>query len=196
MKHRQSSLLRTWFIKVYQLLHAYYHTSMGRGEFFLWRDPVFWQKENLVLSFKMKMPRVTGLCCLKWLLNWISPVKDGLKGATSCDFQQHMLLGRMACDWQCMWGYLEISTGKKNRIEEKWGIVRKAKGRGKIEMEITKKMKGNFQGCFLFCEINYSQYMQSSRQYSIGEFRKTCYTSHTEINSIFPEHRNSINSSE
>lgn len=115
MKHRQSSLLRTWFIKVYQLLHAYYHTSMGRGEFFLRRDPVFWQKENLVLSFKMKMPRVRGLCYSKWLLNWISPAKDGLKGSISCDFQQHMLLGRMACDWQCMLGYLETSTGKKKQ---------------------------------------------------------------------------------
>lgn len=95
-----------------------------------------------------------------------------------------------------IWRYQQEKKKKKNRIEEKGGIVRKAKGRGKIEMEITKKMKGNFQGCFLFCEINYSQHMQSSRQYSIGEFRKTCYTSHTEINSIFPEHRNSINSSE
>lgn len=41
---------------------------------------------------------------------------------------------------------------KRNRIEEKGGIVRKAKGRGKIEMEITEKMKGNFQGFFFSCE--------------------------------------------
>ncbi|KAJ7401341.1 hypothetical protein BTVI_97052 [Pitangus sulphuratus] len=31
-------------------------------------------------------------------------------------------------------------------MEEKGGIVRKAQGRGKNEMEITKEMKGNFQG--------------------------------------------------
>lgn len=52
---------------------------------------------------------------------------------------------------------------EKSRMEEKGGIVRKAKVRGKIEMEITKKMKGNFQGIFFSCEINYSQLMQSLR---------------------------------
>lgn len=146
MKHRQSSLLRTWFIKVYQLLHAYYHTSMGRGEFFLWRDPVFWQKENLVLSFKMKMPRVRGLCYSKWLLNWISPVKDGLKGAISCDFQSICSwAGWHVIDSVCKAIWRHQQEKKKSRIEEKRGIVRKAKGRGKIEMEITKKMKGNFE---------------------------------------------------
>lgn len=72
MKHRQSSLLRAQFIKVYCLLHAYYHTNLVRVEFFLWRDSVFWQKENLVLSFKLKMPEVRVLCSSKWLLNWIS----------------------------------------------------------------------------------------------------------------------------
>lgn len=41
-----------------------------------------------------------------------------------------------------------VINRKKNRIEEKGGIVRKAKGRRKIEMEIAKKMKGNFQGIF------------------------------------------------
>lgn len=39
----------------------------------------------------------------------------------------------------------------KNRMKEKGGIVKKAKGRGKIEMEITKKIKENFKSvCFFF----------------------------------------------
>lgn len=49
----------------------------------------------------------------------------------------------------------------KNRMEEKGGIVRKSKGRGKIEVEITKKMKGKFQGTFFL--PNQLQQMQSLR---------------------------------
>lgn len=44
----------------------------------------------------------------------------------------------------------------KNRTKEKGSIARKAKGRGKIVMEITKNMKENLQDT-IFCQINYSR---------------------------------------
>lgn len=41
-----------------------------------------------------------------------------------------------------------VINRKKNRIEEKGGIVRKAKGRRKIEMEIAKKDERKFSRYF------------------------------------------------
>lgn len=46
-------------------------------------------------------------------------------------------------------------------MEEKGDIVRKAKSRGKIEVEVNKKMKGSFQGTFFL--PNQLQQMQSLR---------------------------------
>jgi len=75
----------------------------------------------------------------------------------------------------------------KKRMKEKGGIVRKVKGREKTERDITNKMK--LPNYFFLAQL--LQQIQSLRQNSIGEFRKNCYISYTEINPSITQHRNS-----
>lgn len=123
----ESAVSWIWFIKVYHLVHAYYHTGLGRVEFFLWRDLVFWQKENLVLSFKMKMPKSQGFMLSKMTVKLNFLWKRWIKMRYPMRFSEAYALGQ---DGMWLTVYVRLSriiSIYKNRMEEKGGIVKKSK---------------------------------------------------------------------